>query len=189
MAKKKEAPETKKTETTGTEPEGIRSRRAFMLKHLIPDQDYINKEVVAKGKGTKVILGRVFGICNGYDVKTNTLPDGRPSTSIVLKGAFEAESYVTGELSDCTTVYLPAAYAERVKLVFDNTPDLKVVEIDCDLGIEATGKTIPYEWVVVAFREGEEMAILKRLRVTRKRPENAAKLLPGHNAPALEHKT
>jgi hypothetical protein len=45
-----------------------------------------------------------------------------------------------------------------------------MVEIDCDIGVEATGKVIPYEWVVVAFREGEEMAVLKKMRASRQRP-------------------
>ena len=47
--------------------EGVRARRAFMLKHLIPHQDWINTNIVAKGKGTKALIGRVFGVCMGDD--------------------------------------------------------------------------------------------------------------------------
>lgn len=179
------------TETTvaasegNTEAQGVRARRAFMLKQFVPSPDWINTNIVAHGKGTKAILGRVFGVCTGYSMKNNVLPDGTPSSSIVLQGMFQAESYMTGELSEATTVYLPAAYAEKVKTAFDADPNIKVVELDCDIGLEATGKTIPYEWVVVAFREGEEMAVLKRLRGSRGRPADAVALAAPAKAAAL----
>lgn len=165
--------------------EGVRARRAFMLKHFVPNADWINTNIVAKGKGTQAILGRVFGVSTGYEVKTNILPDGKQSESIVLKGTFQAESYLTGEISEATTVYLPLAYSEKVKTVFDMDPTIKIVELDCDVGLEATGKTIPYEWVVIAFREGQAMALLRRLRESRARPTNAVALSAPVSAPAL----
>jgi hypothetical protein len=96
-------------------------------------------------------MGRVFGICSGYTVKTNTLPDGTPSQSIVLGGAFQTENYMTGELGEGTQLYLPAAYSEKVKAIFDTGAvmdeagreirnSVRMVEIDCDIGVEATGK-------------------------------------------------
>lgn len=175
-------PETVVTEQPAAEnasnvlTEGKRTRRAFMMKGFLPNQDWINKEVVAKGAGTKVIVGRVWGACFGVEVKMNKLPNGEMSSSVVMKGAFEAESYMTGELDSAVQVYLPAAYAERVKAAFDAVPDLKVVEIDCDIGLEATGKTIPYAWVVVAYREGKEMEVLTRIKNSRGRPANAIAL-------------
>ena len=186
--------------TSEAASEGIRARRAFMPKHFIPNADWINKNVVAHGKGTKVTLGRLYGIASKCDVKHNTLPDGSASSSVVLFGAFEAEDYLTGELSSMTSAYLPAAYSERVEAVFasgmrtvenkDGGPPqqyqtINAVEIDCDIGLEATGKTIPYEWVVTAFREGEELAVLKRLRNSRDRPTTAPTIGATVKAPAL----
>lgn len=165
--------------------QGLRQRKAFMLKHLIPSVDWIMKEVVGKGKGTQVTVGRVFGICDGTEAKQNQLPDGSFSDSIVMKGAFQVESYLTGELSEAATVYLPMAYAMKVAAVFKADPTIKVVEIDCDIGLEATGKPIPYEWVVIAFREGEAMAILRRIRQSRPRPASAPPLPAPGAAPAL----
>jgi len=75
---------------------GVRSRRAFMMKQFIPSADFIAKEVIGKGKGTKVILGRIYGIVTGSEVKTGTLPNGDPSSSIVLKGIFQSEDYLSG---------------------------------------------------------------------------------------------
>lgn len=152
------------------EKEGVRARRAFMLKHFIPNADWINQNIVSKGAGTKAIIGRVFGVCFETMVTKTTQKDGRVSESVALKGAFQAEDYKTGEISEATTVYLPMAYAEKVAFMFKADPDLKAVEVDVDIGLEATGKTIPYEWVVIAYREGEAMAVLKRLRASRGRP-------------------
>lgn len=178
--------------------QGVRARRAFMLKQLIPQPggaEWINTNVVGKGKGYKVTLGRVFGVATGYSIKNNTLPDGSPSSSIVLHGVFQAEAYHSGELSEATTVYLPPAYAEKVKTIFDTDTETKVVEVDVDIGLEATGKVIPYEWVVTAFLQGEEMAVLKRLRSSRARPADAMALaapakaaaLPAPEPEAIEH--
>ncbi len=170
-------------ETAAPEVQGVRARRSIMLKQMLPGDgvDWINKNVVAAGKGTRATFGRIYGQCNGYSIKHNTLPDGTPSSSIVLSGDFETENYMTGEIGSGTQAFIPAAYAEKVKAVFDSNAILnekgeeignriRTVEVDIDVGVEATGKTIPYEWVVTAFKEGAEMAVLKNLRRSRVRP-------------------
>lgn len=178
-----EAPPASADDAPTAEPEGVRARRAIMLKQFLPSEgiDWILKNVVAQGKGTKATLGRVFGICTGYEVRNNTLPDGTPMESIALKGAFNTESYITGELGEGTLAFIPAAYSEKVKAIFDSGErrdgegvflgnDVRMIEVDLDIGVEATGKSIPYEWVIIAYREGEEMAVLKKMRQSRARP-------------------
>lgn len=155
-----------------TAPEGVRARRALAMKNLIPDQDWINKNVVAGGKGTQGLVGRIFGVATSTETKDTVLPDGTPSQTIAVKGSFQAESYLTGEITEATLVYFPRVYAEKIVTVFAVDENVKVVEVDCDIGLEATGKTIPYEWVVIAYREGEAMAVLKRIRASRARPTN-----------------
>lgn len=163
--------------------QGVRARRAIMLKHFLPGDgiDWINKNVVAQGKGTRATFGRIYGVCTGYEIRTGALPDGTPSQSIALNGDFETENFMTGEIGSGTLAFIPAAYSEKVKAIFDSnavtnekgeeTGNLvRSVEIDIDVGVEATGKTIPYEWVVIAFKEGAEMAVLKNLRRSRERP-------------------
>lgn len=179
------------TDTGSVETDGTRARRALMLKQFLPNPDWINVNVVAGGKGTKAIIGRIFGIATGYEDKVNTLPDGSLSASIFVKGMFQSEAYVTGELAEASGVYFPMAYAEKIKATFDGL-NVRTVEVDCDIGLEATGKTIPYEWVVIAFREGQEMDALKRIRGTRKRPtalltlaDGTAKELPAPATKAL----
>jgi hypothetical protein len=201
---------TDKTVTTeapafneSVQTEGVRARRAFMLKQFLPSADWINVNIVAKGKGTQVVVGRVYGTCTGYENKRNALPDGSFSDSIALVGVFQQESAITGELSESSTVYLPMAYAGKVRSIFDAASPLKddgtlgpsavrLIELDCDIGLEATGKTIPYEWVVIAYLEGKEMERMKALRSVRKPGMTAAATLaqkaeqpaPALNAPA-----
>lgn len=167
-----------------SEPEGIRSRRAIMMKQLLPNQEWIIANVVPLGKGAKATVGRIFGLVQDYETKWNNIPgQDTPVESITLKGAIQYESYLTGEVGEGSSVYLPMAYAEKVRTVFMSGErkdadgnvtgnDIRVVEIDCDIGVEATGKIIPYEWVVVAYKEGEAMAVLKNLRNSRRRPEH-----------------
>lgn len=158
------------------EAHGVRARRALMLKQLLPDHDWINKTIVSQGKGTRGLVGRIYGIATSTARKTNTLPDGSLSESIAVGGVFTAESYITGEISEASTVYFPMAYAEKLEALFKAQPDIKVIEVDTDIGLEATGKTIPYEWVIIAYREGEEMAVLKRLKNSRARPAELLRL-------------
>lgn len=151
------------------EPTGVRARRAFMPKQFIPNADWINVNIVAKGKGTQAKVGRVYGICTGWAEKENTLPNGDKSVSIVLNGVFQTEDYISGEVSQASQAYLPMAYAEKVKTAFVMDSTVKVLELDCDIGLEATGKIIPYEWVVIAYLEGQEMDRLKNIGRSRGR--------------------
>lgn len=157
-------------ESGSVETEGVRARRAIMLKQFLPNPDWINVNVVAGGKGTRATIGRIFGIATGTSRKANTLPDGSVSESIFVSGMFQSEGFLTGEIGEASGVYFPMAYAEKIEALFKM--GVKTVEVDCDVGLEATGKTIPYEWVVVAYREGQEMDVLRRIKGTRARPAN-----------------
>lgn len=161
-------------ETPADEPapsgQGVRTRRVIVLKQFVPGPDWINQNVVAKGKGTQVMIGRIYGVAFEVGRKTGTLPDGSPSENIFVRGQFESLNYITGEVGEASTVYFPKAYAEKLEMVFKGDETIKVVEVDVDVGVEATGKTIPYEWVTVAFVEGGKAATLKRLRTARAKP-------------------
>lgn len=155
---------------------GVRARRAIMLKEFIPNSDFIAKEVVGKGKGTQVMLGRVLGFVTGTAEKENTLPNGDKAKSIVCNGQFETENYLTGEVSAASSVYFPSAFSEAIKAMFAADEALKVVEVDTDIGLEATGKAIPYTWMVVNHIQGEAQTPLKKLRASRGRPDNVPAL-------------
>lgn len=163
---------------TVTDAKGFQVRKAFAMKQFLPHPNWINQNIVAHGQGTKATLGRVFGIATATERKRTTMNDGTVSESIYVKGSFEAESYIDGVVSRSAGVFLPMAYAEQIELALrpqlnEKGEEIRTVfsaEIDCDIGLEATGKIIPYAWTVTAFREGAEMDVLKRVRSTRAKP-------------------
>ena len=170
--------------------QGIRARKGLAPKHLLPHQDWINTNVVALGKGTQVTVGRVWGIATATERKV-TEHQGKVLESINVRGTFHMESYVTGEIMEGPGFYFPMAYAEKIEAVFKADSSTEIVEVDCDIGLEATGKSIPFEWVVTAFNDGREMAVMKRLRESRGRSAKAwgGPLLAAPAATAaLEHK-
>lgn len=184
MSKNKSSNETEEVqETTATvvkEASGtraVRTRRALTMKNFVPDIDWINQNVVSKGKGAKAFIGRVFGIVTGTEIKEGKLPNGDPSKMVVCRGVFESENYLDGEVSEFSAVFFPNAFADRLHAMFEMDSGLKSVEIDCDVGIEATGKSIPYSWVIVNNVEDDSKNPLHRLRISRQRPKEAAKLL------------
>ena len=162
---------------------GVRAVRALKMKDFLPNADWINKNVVAHGKGTKVLIGRVFGLVTGTKDKVNTLPNGESSESILTEGVLMGESYLTGEISEGSGAFLPGAVSEKFKTMFAASPDMRTIECDLDIGLAATGKAIPYEWVVIQHVEGEQLEPLKRLRKSRSRPEGAAALIAAPAAP------
>jgi hypothetical protein len=156
---------------------GVRSVRAFQMKSFLPNADWINRNVVAQGKGTQVLIGRIYGIVTGVSEKQNVLPNGELATSIVTQGLMESESYLTGEMAEANGAFLPGAISDKFKAMFAADEHLRSIEIDLDIGVEATGKSIPYTWVVIQHVEGEKLEPLKRLRKGRGRPVEAAQLV------------
>lgn len=181
MAKNNNTVEENRAETAAPEQsQGVRARRAIMMREFIPSQDWVNKEVIAKGKGTVAVLGRVFGFVTGVTEKAGKLPNGEPSVSIIANGQFETENYLTGEVSQASAVYFPAAFSESLKAQFAADKAVEVIQVDTDIGLEATGKTIPYSWYVCNHVEGVEQTPLRALRGKRGRPAN----VPALAAPA-----
>lgn len=183
MTKTEKAAEAAEQSVSEQASEGIRARRAFMTKFLLPNPDWINKEIVAHGKGTQKIVGRLVGFITGAEEQTNEF-QGKLLRSVVVYGQFEYESTVTGEIGASSSAFLPTSYSDAVLAQFKADPNLRAVEVDMDLGIEATGKPIPYEWLVIDHMGGDAV-MMKRLR-NRRRPGQRALAAPSaETAPAL----
>lgn len=156
---------------------GQRLRKAFMLR-MLADKGWILKNVVAAGpnndgrdehgKMIHKIIGRVFGHATGFKRKTNIVND-KEVDSVVLTGVFEITSLLTGETMRATGIYLPMAYAEHVEHLLKQ-PGTEMVVVDTDIGIEATGKAIPYEWTVSVFNSQDQIDPLAILRNRRRIP-------------------
>lgn len=149
-------------EISGTVSEtGRRVRRTLMLKQFA-DPDWINRNVVAKGKGTHVAVGRIYGIAREFRKNVNDV-NGRQVESIAVSGSFEGVRFADGEILNGATVYFPMAYAERIAAALSMKGG-GMVQVDCDVGVEATGKAIPYEWTITNFVEDKAENILSALK-------------------------
>ena len=145
---------------------GRRARTTFTPKLFLPERKVLALHCLDKPKGTIFMLGRVYGTVTDADFKKGQLPDGTPSEMPRLQGVFETMNYVTGEMGEAITAYIPKAYSQPLVIAFMQSKGAeKLVEIDVDIGVESTGRMqIPYEWVVVAHIEGEKSQRMVALR-------------------------
>ena len=135
--------------------------------------------VVGKGKGTHIAVGRVFGVAYEAETRTNKVSRGgaeQELTSIGLKGLFQAER-LDGQTQTFSLLFLPMAFAEQIAMAL-NLPDTKQADFDVDIGVIATGKTIPYEWTVTSYIEGRAERALRQMRGTRRIGQPAVRLSP-----------
>lgn len=160
-------PETGEIEETSS---GVRVRRAFTMKMFLPDDNWIAQNVVAGGKGTHRIVGRVFGAVIGAEERTNTIVKGGKSEtvrSIALKGTFEAQSALDGATETFSLLFLPMAFAEQAAAAL-SINEGESLKMDVDIGLEATGKTIPYEWTVHTYYRGKAERAMRSMRDARR---------------------
>jgi hypothetical protein len=153
---------------TGNDPNGpapstgIRARRVMTMKAFLPDADWIVKNVVVHGRGTHVSVGRLYGKAARSERTTKMWQD-KQLTSVRIEGMFEAIGLITGEVTRCTTVYLPLAFAEQVEMALLTNPG-SIVDMDVDIGLEATGNAIPHEWTVTSYIDGAAERAMRAMR-------------------------
>lgn len=145
------------------------SEEGHILKATLTARDIISqaaaiKRAVNMAPGDTAMLARIIGTCTGYAEKEAELPDGKISVVIGLTGVFEIEKE-DGTRLQGTKLYMPgSAYSSEMKALFNSDSALRAVEVDCDLGIKATGKSITYEYVVRSHIRHDLVAELRGRR-------------------------
>lgn len=136
--------------------------------NFVPNADWINMHIVAKGKGTKRVLGRIMGVCHKTETQTNMVK-GQPVESIKMTGEFEAFIDDTGEVIETSAAFLPRAWAEKIRFALteaQKSDPTATARMLISLGIEATGNTIPYRWTIATHMppvQSPAMAEMKRM--------------------------
>ena len=120
-----------------TKTDDVRARKTIMMPQFIPSKDWIDKEVIAKGKGTVIIVGRVYGIVMDAKEKLTKLPSGETQSSIALLGMFEATNLHDKERSDANVAYLSGDEARRMQ---EECKKHKALFYDVDIVISHSGK-------------------------------------------------
>ncbi len=129
---------------------------------LVPSVDWITVNVCAKGKGTRQKVAELIGRCTDA-MTTTTEHKGQMLESIKLDGEFEVFVLHDESTAKAPVAYLPKAWGRQVKQAIDSMrdPDGKLspganVQMILSLGVEATGKTIPYRWTVSLYTPANE---------------------------------
>lgn len=131
----------------------VYSEEGQVIKSALTVRDMISKSDALKlianlEPGQGKWIGRVIGVCVGTFTKGHTLPDGKKIESIGLSGMFEIEK-PDGTRVTAAKIFMPgSAYGLEMHTLFLKSPEAMSVEVDCDIGISATGKSIPFEYVV-----------------------------------------
>lgn len=159
--------------------EGQVKRRAITPRDLMGpgEKDQMLAELMVQPIGTFFLLGSLVGKVAATEEQTNEYK-GEKLKSIVCIGAFDLVNARTGEITQSTRCYLPLAEAEDIAASLLLAPGSKVV-IDCDIGIEKTGRNIPYMWTVKSHTESEmqrDLLELKRYRQARASRKQAKRL-------------
>lgn len=157
--------------------EGTTIRRAFTMKNFLPATgylDWIMKNVVGKGSGHHELVGRVYGMVYEAEKRTTRWKDKgeeKDIASIALSGDLQAQAK-DGRTTTFDILFLPMAFATRIERALRN--GAHQVEIDVDIGIEATGKVIPYEWTVTSYLSGRAERALRNMANSRSIGQPAA---------------
>ncbi len=166
-----------------TDATGIRVDQALVMPALLPVPradavDWIMRNVVAQGRGTHVNVGRVVGQAIRAEWK-ETEWQGKTLRSVLLTGEFRMQSTLTELVRENAELWLPVGYAKAIAAKLALYPDAAAM-FDVDVGIEATGRTIPYAWTVVSHLRQRSSDALERLWTARKA---APSLLAAPSAP------
>lgn len=119
----------------------------------------------ASGSGIYKAMGQLVGRGADFEDQTNTITkkDGTAETrdSIFIAGEFEAVCFMTGEVTKATGAYLPAYFAKMIKAMIKSgdTPMFAV-----EIGVELTGRSIPWGWVVTDLVPADKDSPLEKLK-------------------------
>jgi hypothetical protein len=142
--------------------------RGQRVGRIITTKDWANGRdpntiVVGNPPGTRFLLGSLRGVVNSTERNTHTYKD-KELESVWLNGEFEAIVAETGEIKSAPTAILPKAFGITIETQIANLKreggDAELT-IDCDIGLEATGRPIAYEWIVIYYREGKAQKAMR----------------------------
>jgi len=154
-----------------TDEAGIRVDQALVMPALLPVPradavDWIMRNVVGHGRGTHICVGRVVGRAIRAEWR-ETEWQGKILKSVLLTGEFRMQSTVSDLVRENAELWLPIGYAKAIAAKLDLEPGTAAV-FDVDIGLEATGRTIPYAWTVVSHMRQRSSDALERLWERRK---------------------
>jgi hypothetical protein len=156
--------------------EGTIQNSVIVNADFLPDRDrnWPIRNVASRGIGFKIVMGQLAGVCTGVERRTSEW-QGKDLTSIWLHGSFTATIRATGELIEASSAIPPQAYAAKVERLLGL--GVEKVEVDIDVGLQATGRNIPYRWYASDYAESEEREQARQIQ--HRQAARSAKLVNG----------
>jgi hypothetical protein len=143
------------------------------LENLISPRSFIAAERLSafyagKARGADpMALGHLAGYVRGYERRESTLPvkpgEKAAAPSVWLRGVFEATVYETGEIKSGSCLILPRVMGEALADALDAGETNAL--LDVELGVEATGKMIPYTYTIKSFHANRAQAAITAIRM------------------------
>jgi hypothetical protein len=169
------------TPETGVEfdqDEGTIQNSVIVNADFLPDRDrnWPIRHVASRGIGFKVVMGQLAGIATSAERRVSEW-QGKELMSIWLHGNFTATIRATGELIEASSVIPPQAYAAKVERMLGL--GVGKVEVDIDVGLQATGRNIPYRWFASDYSESEEREAARAIQ--HRQAARSAKLIGSSN--------
>lgn len=169
-----------------SDAEGMRLENYVSPRTFVDVKDIVPL-LAAVPVGQPVGIGHIAGFVTSYERRESSLPvkpgEKVPPASIWLRGVFDATSYQTGEITRATWAILPRVMGELIAEAMDNNEGEAVLDIE--LGVAATGKTIPYRYTVTTYRATRQQAALAAIRtrhMRRVKERRAAEVIEAEKA-------
>lgn len=149
--------------------DGIGRRiETFISPRSFVTQEWCLQHVAAQPRGYHVPIGRIAGVattCERVESRAPVKPGDKPMpASVWIRGEFECAVLDTGEIKTASVLILPRAAGDLIEQAFALGGER--ILLDLELGVEATGRTIPYTYTVTAYgsRESESQRMVRAIR-------------------------
>jgi hypothetical protein len=167
-----------------------------LIETFISPRDFASLEwchanVSSQPAGYHVVVGRIAGYATNGEERESGLRlkpgEKAPPPSFWARGQFEAVALATGEVKTAPWLILPRSAGELLKQAFAGGTNH--VLLDLEIGLQATGKAIPYRWTVRAYggASGEAQRIVAGIRARQEARAKAPRLARNGAALTLEH--
>jgi hypothetical protein len=141
----------------------------FAAKQAIKNVSIASLEMKDGGKPrnpahASITVGQVVGTIFDVQEKIGKLPNGDVSTSLLAIGEFEAVCYETGEVITTNAAYLPTYYLETARAAMSKDDCNRAILCALEIVMEATGKSVPYAYMVRPLIQRRPENPLNRLK-------------------------
>lgn len=130
--------------------------------------EWIHQHVTPQPAGYHVTVGRIAGYAVNGEERESSIAvkagEKKPPPSFWVKGQFESTALGTGEVKTAPWLILPRSAGELLKGAFQSGAER--VLLDLEIGLQTTGKALPYRWTVRAYgtASGEAQRIVAMIK-------------------------